>query len=294
MIPADTDELIASVRAANDAGDYSELERRAQELLEAGELLRDRAGIAAAHRYLGNARLVRRDVTGAEREYRLAQDLYESLGDSVGVATCQLSLGNLELELRMNVIEARRYIEESLPTIRAYGQASHLAIALGLLGEIARLEGDYDLSMMLSGEALDIFEDIGDRTRAGAELLDIAHCRLLKRDYDSAKVVLELAYAHLETKHNPQRIATYFDLWFMFAANVGRFEQAAKLYGFVEEYRARRNVPRLQNLMPWFSGAVESVAAHLSADEMAGARARGSVFTVDEARALAAKVASAA
>lgn len=293
MIPADTDELIASVRAANDAGDYSELERRAQELLEAGELSRDHARIAAAHRYLGNARLVRRDTEGAERQYRLAQDLYESTGDTVGVATCQLSLGNLELELRMNVIEARRYIEEALPTIRAFGQASHLGIALGLLGEIARLEGDYDLSMMLSGEALDIFEDIGDRTRAGAELLDIAHCRLLKRDFESAKVVLELAYAHLSTALNPNRIATYFDLWFIYAVNVERFEQAAKLYAFVEEYRARRNVPRLQNLMPWFSRAVEIVAMQLSFDEMAAARARGCALTVDEARALAAKVASA-
>lgn len=293
MTPAGTDELIAAVRTANDAGDYSELERLAQELLETSELMRDRAGIAAAHRYLGNARVVRRDVEGAEREYRLAQDLHESLGDSVGVATCQLSLGNLELELRMNVIEARRYIEEALPTIRAFGQAQHLAIALGLLGEIARLEGDYDLSMMLSGEALDIFEDIGDRTRAGAELLDIAHCRLLKHDYESAKSVLELAYAHLEAVSNPLRIATYFDLWFMYAVSIGRFEDAAALYGFVETYRARRSVPRLLNLMPWFSQAVEVLAMQLPADEMDGARARGGVLSLEQARALAAEVGSA-
>ncbi|HET7814966.1 MAG TPA: hypothetical protein VFL13_11390 [Candidatus Baltobacteraceae bacterium] len=293
MTLAGADELIAGVRAANDAGDYVELERRAQELLEASELVRDHAGIAAAHRYLGNARVVRRDVDGAEREYRIAQDLYEQLGDSVGVATCQLSLGNLELELRMNVIEARRYIEESLPTIRAFGRASHLAIALGLLGEIARLEGDYDLSMMLSGEALDIFEDIGDRTRAGAELLDIAHCRLLKRDYDSAKAVLELAYGHLEPESNPQRIATYFDLWFMFAVSVRCYDDGAQLYGFVEAFRARRNVPRLQNLMPWFSHAVEIIGMQLSPDEVASARARGSVLSTGQARELAAKVGSA-
>lgn len=284
--------MIAAVRAANDAADYALLERRANELLEHSQLARDRAGAAVAYRYLGNARLGFRDVQGAERAYKTALQIFEDIGDTVGAAVSRLALGNLELELRLDLPEARYLVESALPTIRAFGSAQHLATALGNLGEIARLEGDYDRSMMYAGEALDIFEDLGDRTRAAVELLNIAHCRMLKRDLHSAVAVLGVAYESLIVDMNPRWLARYVDLAFMLAVQVGAWEDAALLLGCVEQYSHEKNVPRLLNHMPWFSKAVERLAETVHEDRLAQLRAQGAALTMDGARAVLAEVAS--
>lgn len=149
-----------------------------------------------------------------------------------------LALGNLELELRLNLPQARHHVENALPTIRAFGTASHLAIALGLLGELARLEGDYELSMMFAAEALDI------------------------------------AIARLEEKANPLR----------------RMEDAALLLGFMEEFRDREHVPRLMNLMPWYSRSIETLSSALSHERVLALRIEGAAMSYESARERAAKV----
>lgn len=283
----ETDSLIEAALAAQDSGEFATLEKIARELISRFEERSDKRMLSIAYRFLGTARHYVSDARGAETAYSLALEFAEDAGDDVEKALAMIGLGNMVLEQHNDVVEGRRLHEESEPIIRASGDKHRLAILTGNLGEIARVEGDYDRALAYAAESLDLFTEIGDEPRSAWQLINIALIRGFRRDYASAFEVLSVAFETLRRAPNAYWQAMYFDVGFMLAINLKEWELAAQLMGFTEKYRDEHRVPRLLGLMSaWYPPCVERLSRQVKADVILQERLQGAAMSLEQAQNL--------
>jgi len=279
--------LFAQAQAARNASDFLLLERVARELIAVGD--RDAGNRARADGYyhLGLALTNQNRTTEATVATRTAIELYGELGDRFAVARTTQNLAIIALEYENDAVTARALFDASLPAIREFGTPTNLAISLGNLSEICRLEGDYRGALSRAQEALAIFRSLGDASNVTWVLADIAHYQLLLRQTAEAIASMTQAFEPLMESENPRWAAWYFDVWFLIAARLGQYDVAATLLGFTDKCRDEENQPRTQAIMPWFSEARERLARELSAERIDELLDKGETLTIESAYALA-------
>jgi hypothetical protein len=177
--------------------------------------------------------------------------------------------------------------EASAPVIREFGDPLHLAIALGNLGEICRLEGDYRSALANAEESLAIFRSLDDADDTVWQLTAIAHYRFALRQHAPAIAAMAAAYDLLRVDPNPRWLAWYFDVWFLIAAGLERWEAAAELLAFTDKYRDEQNQPRVQAMLPWLSTPKERLAREFSQERYDELVAAGEALTIETAQHLA-------
>lgn len=268
------------------ADDYETLETLSKEMIRQGKSRADAAQIALGYSFAGHACIHREDAHGAHDAYGRALNLFKQLGDDLGVARVQMSLGVVALELDLDVAEARRLYDIAVPVVRASGDRQRLAIALANLAEIFRQEGDYRQAMSCARESLEIFRELGDVTYVGWQLFTIAHIHSLVREYPQAIENLRAAFVELRKTENARWLAMYFDVWIILAVELKADECAARLLGFTEEMRAQKRAARLRGMLPWFLPHMERLAKRISEDRLLALRTAGAALTLDEAQAL--------
>lgn len=283
-------DLANAGQAAWDRGDFEALETSARDLLARAEAEGDHAKLALGHRFLGAARLSFHDEATARSELYQAMQLFSEIGDHVGAANVMLSLGTLAMELNMDPHEAHGLYTEALALLRAHGNQQRIAVALGNLAEVYRQEGDYRRAMQHATESLTIFRELHDSSRAAWQLTLIAHLHALRRNDASAVEYLNQAYDALKSNQNPKWISTFFDVWFMLATRLERWEIAAMLEGFIEHYRDVNHIPRLLGLFPWFAPCVERLYESVPPVRIEELRTRGTKLSVEEAIELTADI----
>lgn len=285
------EELFAKARKAHNAADYGAVRRLASELFEFAEERGDHIGMARGHNLLGNAFLhATADGENAERYYRSALEHYRIAADRRGQAIVTLNLGSVALDIHLDLQEARRYYEETLPVFRELDDRELIGFAVSNLAEISRLEGDYGKAYELGCESLEIFRRLGDDTRVGWQLVNLAHYHLLRGEHLEAVDMLHQSFDYLKREPNPDQISNYFETWFYLAVEVQAHAEAARLLGFLEEYRERHHVPRLALLMPWFTPRLEKLQRRIPYDEFIALRKEGEGLTLAQADALTRKV----
>lgn len=274
--------LEAGPAALNDA-DYALLERIGTELVSVcGD---DERARARGFTFIGNAKLQTGDGDAAEAHYFKALDIYRKLGDEGFEAQVLMNLGVVAVEINLDVAEARRLFDLALPMMRRTGDKARLALGLGNLGELARLESDFPAALIQATESLELYEALGEAERAAWQRTNIAHVRSLMRDYAGAIDSLRAAYATLEEKKNPHWLSIYFDVWFLLAMELRAYEPAARLAGFNDRYRMQNTVPRLSGLMPWFVPSMDRLRKRLDESRFAELRSEGAHFSLSEAQA---------
>jgi tetratricopeptide (TPR) repeat protein len=276
-----------AARAARMASDFLGLERIGRELIALGESTDDPESAAFGYYHLGIALSNLNRGDDAARATRRAIDLYERAGDRFLAAKAMMNLGSIELDNRGNFTEARRLYEASEPIVRELGDPLHVAIALGNLAEICRLEGDYRAALRDAQEALDIFTSMNDVDNTIWQLTNVAHFHLQLRSYDEAISTMHVAYELLSHNPNPRWLAWYFDTYFLIAVGLDRFDIAAQLLAFTDKYRDEQNQPRLQAMLPWLSTPKERLAKQVPHERHADLVAAGEALTLEEAQSLA-------
>lgn len=272
--------IFARAQAAHDAADYKKVRELASQLLELANHHGDLTGMARAENLLGNAALHVSDGQSAERHYRVALEHYGAAGDRRGEAIVLLNLGTLALDIYLDLSTAREYYERSLPIFEECGNAHNVAIARSNLAEIARLEGDYGTAFELGMQSLNTFRARKDSTRIGWQLVNVAHYYLLRSEYGQAIDTLRHAYLYLVKAPNPERLADYFEIWFYLTCELGRYEIAARLLGFLDRYRRTNGVPRLALLMPWYRPRLEKLEQNVAAAELRRLKNEGEGLTL--------------
>lgn len=265
------------------SADYSGLERIGRELVDIAH--GDDAARARGLTFIGNAKLQMGDGDAAEAHYFKALDLYRKNGDEAFEAQILMNLGIVAVEINLDVAEGRRLFDIALPIMRRNGDRVKLALALGNVAEIARLEGNFSGSLACAAESLELYEAIGDKERAAWQRINIAHVRSLVREYPAAIMLLRDAFAALEERKNPNWLATYFDVWFLLAVELRSYERAARIAGFNDRFRMQHNVPRLSGRLPWFVPSMDRLRKHFDESRLTGLRTEGAHFSLSEANA---------
>lgn len=282
----DVRELHNAAAAAQAAADYLALADLARRMIELSEKNGDALGLAWGSYFAAAALYQRNDGPAATREYRRARELFEKIQNREGAARSMLGMAAVAIDIDVDVDEGRRLYDLAVPIIRELGDERRLAIVLGNLGEICRLEGSTAKAEQYSEEALDLFQDIGDSASAGWMLCNIAHLRLLHRDEIGALESMQDAYEELEQNPVPRWVAWYFDTWFIIAAALGHWEKAAQIYAFVNRYRDEHSAPRYQGILPWFSSPVEQLSQNIDAEQLSQLFDAGETLTVETANKL--------
>jgi tetratricopeptide (TPR) repeat protein len=275
--------------AARDAADFRSLHALARKLLAAAESENDRRYQALGHLMLGIALSLRNDGASSQRSLRRAREIFKAIGDTTGEGRAMMSMGAVALDIDLDADAARALYDECLPMMRRSGDRQQYAIALGNVGEIDRLEGDYAAALRHAGEALEIFRELGEHARAAWQLTNMAHYHLLSRRSNHEVAVSHLleAFEELRADPNPRWTAWYFDVWIILAASSQQWETVALLRAFVERYRDENEVPRLQATLPWLSAPFEQVWKALPEERLDELLLEGEALTVSAAHELA-------
>jgi len=122
---------------------------------------------------------------------------------------------------------------------------------------------------------------------AGAQYATVAYVHVLTRDYARAIAAMETAWEYLSREEVAFHRAWYLQVWFVMAGAMGRWEIAARLYGFLGHYRDEHNAPRLQGMLPSLSGPIERQYKELGYERAIALAAEGENLTIEGAIALA-------
>ncbi|HEY9179461.1 MAG TPA: hypothetical protein VIO32_02000 [Candidatus Baltobacteraceae bacterium] len=282
------------VRRANDAqatGQFAWLERTAREIIDLASAQNDTATLSSGYRSLGTARHYASDAEGARAAYTRALEIAESNDHAFEAALAMVALGNMALEQHSDKDEGLRLHLLAEPVVRASGNLKQIGILTGNLSEIARIDGDYDRALAYARESLEALRAAGDEHREGWQLTNIALIHALTRNHLRTLEALRTAWQTLSATPNAYWNAMYFDVCFLVAVNMERWEIAAQLDGFTAQYRVDQRVPRLLGLMnAWYPPAVERFARSLNADRIGELRQTGANLSPPEAHRLALKL----
>ena len=280
------DRLYSAARASNERADFAESERIAHELIAICTASGDRRGLGMGYATLGTARSSVGDMPAAEAAYNDALNCFEEAGDEIGVARVQTNLGTIALEGALDAAEARRQFEACIPVLRASGDTRLLAYALANMGKVSRMEGDYDGAMRLAMESYELFMSNGIPSHAGWQLVNAAHYHSLRRKYQEAADAMRKAFEHLRPVTGELCRAGYFEVAFIIATEVGAWEDAARLQGFLEAYRFETKARAPLGILPWFMPRVELLTRRMPEDLLQVLRDEGEALTVEQAQEL--------
>jgi tetratricopeptide (TPR) repeat protein len=284
-----TSRLVEAAKGAQLCSDFRGLERAARALATRCRREGEARVLGDAYAYLGAARIGHGDAPGARSAFERSRKWLERTRDSMGVVRALNGLAVTALDIDLDAVSARRHLEVALPIARrAVGKELHwLGIALGNLGEVQRLESDYRGAIASAREALAIVQEHRDDRRAAWQLINIAHCRFLLNDRRGALQSMEAAHGYLWTDdRDPRMVACYFDVWFIIAAGVSDWENAARLFGFADAFRAQNKLVRLPLLLPWIAPMVARLECTLPSDTRVALASEAGALSLSEANVL--------
>lgn len=278
--------LVTSARDAYDRGDIAVLQHYANKLLELAQSASDPKWLGKANHFLGTANVYQGNADIAERHYKAALKNYKLAGNDIGTIGVLIGMGAVQADIILDFTESRRLFEEALELSRKTQQDLYGAFALANLGEISRLEGDYARAIRFADQSVALFTKVDNQPFVASQKINIAHYRALRREFGKAIAALRDAYEILKKHQRFVQVANYFEIWFFVTYELNRFEDAARLLGFLEFYRGEHKIPRLPNMMPWFAPRLEGLEQRLGYDVMARLRREGELLTVAQANAL--------
>ena len=268
-------------------GEFALMEAEARRCEEAYAVLDDATGVGSAQ----NLRAI-----GAQFAGRLAEahDLWRSvlqISRDVGNARMEaVMLGNLaELltDWKGDFSESERLYESAAQIHRDLTDSFPLGVTLGDWSATAAYQGDYRRAERLALEALETFRGIEEEMRTLEQLIRIGHYRVWARRIPEAKRALREALEPLRTSGNPLYIARAAEALAELAAEAGRHRDSARLLGFVDDWRARKALPRPDPLSARVDCVRATCAEQLGNDACSAAQSEGKGLSEDAVFALA-------
>ena len=133
----------------------------------------------------GTLAIEQRDAAAALAFYRQSQALYEQLGDRRGIAEVLVGLGNLATWQERHG-EARVLLEQALEEAHAAGAAWLAALALFLVANGIRLQGDPASARPVYEQAREAWGSLGDQRGVALAIIQIGLCALESGDHQEA------------------------------------------------------------------------------------------------------------
>ena len=285
---AQADEMYAQLSELLEASNFPAHDRLAAKLLKYSQQIYYPRGIARALNGLGNGASHRGDADEAERYYTEALAEFRREGDRLGEGIVLNNLGTAHLFVRMDTAQAWQCYQEAIAIFEQLDQPRRVALTTLNLAEISRMEADYTNAQKYAQASLDYFKKTGETQRVGYHQVHVAYYLLMRRKYRDALKLLREAFPLLAPHNNRDFVSRYFEACFILACELKEYVNAAKLLGFLENYRVETDTPRLAFLMPWFAPQMEKIATVFTYEQLTALKDEGARLKLEEAAELAA------
>ena len=219
---------------------------------------------------------------------RQALALFQELGDQVNTAWALLFLGVQSAGSQSEIVEGMALIEQSLTLFRAHDNTPGIIRALNRLGELARLDGDYDRAGKAYEECIVLCRQSGDRLLEAYQLANLGLVDQHRCNYESAESMIKQGLILIDSLHTKYPVPVYLAILSGPVAARGDPERAACLLGASDSlFKTMGGLglqPTDQAEIDRFEAAVRG---QLGADAFQSAWGQGQVMSLEQAIAFA-------
>ena len=124
---------------------------------------------------------------------------------------------------------ARKYYQQSLDLAQVLGDRKGIASILGNLGNVAESQGDYDSARKYYQQSLDLAQALGDRQVIATNLGNLGEVARLQGDYDAARKYYQQSLDLAQDLGDRYVIGRVLTMQGLLAAKTGRKAEARKL-----------------------------------------------------------------
>jgi tetratricopeptide (TPR) repeat protein len=208
--------------------------------------------------------------------------LFRELGDHDGEA---LALGGqgMVCMYRHNLGAATARFEEALALYRVLENKWGIAIMLGYIGRIAALQGDVELVSGALEESIATLLELGDKTTAVFTLNTLAMSALLDKNPFRAIGLLTYGLKLSEEVGSRGNAVYCLEGLAAVAADQGKYERAARLWGASEALREALRAPMAPNDRAFCEPFIEAARTHTDHAVFTTAWAEGRKLSLDQA-----------
>jgi predicted ATPase/DNA-binding SARP family transcriptional activator len=231
------------------------------------------------------------DYKNGQLYNRDALALYRAMGDEVGEAWALTHLSSHALASPGECKEGLKLCEEGLELFRKLGDKVGIGNALNTLGELARLDGDYERAGRAYQEVIDIAREEGTRLYEAISLANLSYVAYHQGNYEQAKaIVLEVMAVLCEELENTRYIPTGLAMLAGPVAVLENPERAAQLLGASEALRETLGVSLQAGDQFEIKRYLSAVQAQLDEAAFEAAWAKGRTMSFEQAVSYALEV----
>jgi predicted ATPase/DNA-binding SARP family transcriptional activator len=195
---------------------------------------------ARALRDLGGSNEVSGDAPRAAEHYRASLDLFEQLGDTIGMLRLQHRLGQVAVVWGKDSVTARRIVEPALADARAGGFTYEESDLLDVLAMVERYDGNVALAYSLRLRSLELSRSIGEwpwgETTKLRHLAELSS--LLGHEAEAERFGREAVVISRDSGNRIKTVQALASLAVLARAR-GDEERAGRLWGGIEAEEAR-------------------------------------------------------
>jgi DNA-binding CsgD family transcriptional regulator len=138
---------------------------------------------------------------------------------------------------------AASYYGAGLAAAQSVGDTRGIALARDHLGDVALLQGDCERAALLYGESLTLFREVGDVRRIAVSLTNLAYVATRRGDLGRAIGLYRQGLEHARAVGDSQRIAEGLEGLAYLALLLEQLTRAARLFGAAEALRDAIGLP---------------------------------------------------
>ena len=219
-----------------------------------------------------------------------AGTIARDLGDPISIA--------LVLQAQSQVLDARDLAgrrsckEQAYELLRRHGNDRQIAVVLIDLSEGAFAEGETKEALRYGREALRLAVQSGSRNTILCAGINLVYYAAAESDWDTARNAAAQALVWAEESHAAEFLTYTLDAVACIAAECGRFETAARLFGFCNARLGTVQAPRHDGMSEdvMYRRAMEHLKSAIPADTLEHALGEGAALCEDDAIAQARQV----
>jgi predicted ATPase/DNA-binding CsgD family transcriptional regulator len=237
---------------------------------------------AAVLRNAGYIAYMLSNIRRSKEMLRQALDLYQTLGDEGKVAWTIVFLSLTFIEDTSEYPQGIRLATQALDILRKLDDKPGMSKALTILGELARLQGDYEAAWHYYEDGLAIAKEIGLNQR-----VTILYNNLALVAYHQEEYELAIRFAH-QSIHATREIMSLYQLACIIktlagpVAALGKPEHAARLLGISHEIYLSLGCRPLPTDQPEFDRIEATVRKQLGEQKFQKAFQAGQAMPVQE------------
>jgi hypothetical protein len=214
-----------------------------------------------------------------------AQAIYAGLGDEFNEAWALVWLGGNQMGCRDNAQKGMQFCEQAIATFKQEDHKAGLAWAHNMLGELARLGGDYVLAGEAYKQCINVCRETGAVLREAMTRANLGFVELHQGNYERAETLILTGLGR--EAFSKYHTAYAFAFLAGPVAAKGDPEQAARLLGASEAILDRIGAVITTSDQHEIERYVDDVKAQLDKAAFEAAWAEGHAMTFEEAVACA-------